>query len=94
MANKRSALRQNAWWPMRIKHGRGIIEARTLDVSNTGLLFLSPMRYRAGTKLEIDIATSPMAFFRCTVYVVREKLKLKGAMGLRCAIREHDPHGP
>src|SRR5438132_1619844 len=78
MANKRSAERQSAWWPIRIKHGRGVVEGRTLDVSNTGILFLSPIRYKPGVKLEIDIATSPMAFFRCTVYVVREKLRLKG----------------
>jgi c-di-GMP-binding flagellar brake protein YcgR len=78
MPNKRSAPRLNAWWPVRIKQGRKTIEARTLNASNTGLLLLSPVRYRTGTKLEADIATSAMAFFRCTIYIVREKLRMNG----------------
>ncbi len=73
MPNKWSAPRYSSVWVVRIRQRSGQIDGRVINISRTGLLFVSDRRFRIGDRLELDICTSPFAFFRCTAQVVRER---------------------
>jgi len=73
-ADRRRERRFAVRWPMRAGHRTfGCIAGRVINISATGLLFLSPKRYHIGDMIELEIGISPTGLIRCVTRIVREE---------------------
>jgi hypothetical protein len=75
MDDRRIEARLDVCWYLRAGHRTaGINCARTLNVSTSGLLFLSQWPYDIGDNVEMEIFTGPVTAIRCVVKIVREQV--------------------
>ncbi len=73
MPSRRAAQRVVVRWPIRIRQGGCLIEGRVQNASATGILFTSELRFRVGESVAVDVVVSPLAFFRCSLLIVRDQ---------------------
>ena len=71
--DKRSEQRFLVNWPLQICRGhRGWTNCKTVDISASGILFLSAERIRVDEPVMLEIAIRPTVQVRCIAKVVRE----------------------
>jgi len=73
MSEKSRGRRFNANWFVRIfdSKTRSWIWGRSVNVSVSGIMFLSPNRFSMGELIQMDITISPQVVVQCYVRVVR-----------------------
>ena len=59
------------WRVLILLPGTETAEGRISDISAGGLQFTSPLEYKAGNIVALDIITSPKKFFRTRISIVR-----------------------
>jgi c-di-GMP-binding flagellar brake protein YcgR len=73
MHDRREAPRYDVGWPLRAERAQAeIATGRVLNVSASGLLFVSPRRYEVGDMTEIVFSLDPFSSIHCVVRIVRE----------------------
>ncbi len=73
MRKEGRAERQAVLWPCRIQHPeKGVLTGNVLNISPSGVGFLSPTRCGVGSVLEMEICFTAAAIMRCRVRITRE----------------------
>jgi hypothetical protein len=71
---KRHGRRFNVNWAVYIGHPTcGFVLGKTINVSLSGIAFLSGLRYPVYDQISLQIEVSPMETIRCVGQIVREK---------------------
>src|SRR5438132_12396943 len=79
MAQKLRPRRFSMQWAVNISHATASrICGRTVNISTTGLLFVSPLRFRVGDLVTLEIDVNGASFIRCNVKIVRERVGGRG----------------
>ena len=91
---KRSEQRFLGNWPLQVgRSHRGWTNCKTVDISVSGILFLSAERLRLEEPIIIEIAIRPTVLVRCVAKIVREVSSSGRCFRYADSFRDHSADG-